>query len=139
MNAEGSLWIYLLEKWKISHKSENRTELTLKAFAYLKETLKERQGQPSEQEEIFAKEDTHKEFILKTYKQLMQFNIKNTLKTRKNKMCQRSKWTFLWGMPADRHMKRHSASLATREKQIKSPVRQALIFIRLATSKHLKE
>ena len=48
MNAASSLWIYLLEKWKINHKSENGTELTLKAFEYQKETLKERQGQPSE-------------------------------------------------------------------------------------------
>ena len=43
-----SLWIYLLEKWKINHKSENGAKLTLKAFVYQKETLKERQGQPSE-------------------------------------------------------------------------------------------
>ena len=48
MNAASSLWIYLLEKWKIYHKSENGTELNLKAFAYQKETLKERQRQPSE-------------------------------------------------------------------------------------------
>ena len=48
MNAASSLWIYLLEKWKINHKSENGTKLTLKAFTYQKETLKERQGQPSE-------------------------------------------------------------------------------------------
>ena len=41
------------------HKSENETELTLKAFAYQKKTLKERQGQHSEYKEIFAKEETH--------------------------------------------------------------------------------
>ena len=48
MNAASSLWIHLLEKWNINLKSENGTELTLKAFAYQKETLKERWGQPSE-------------------------------------------------------------------------------------------
>ena len=84
------------------HKSENETELTLKAFAYQKETLKERQGQPSEYKEIFAKEETHKEFISKTYKQPMQLNIKNTYKPRKKKkMGQRLKWIFLLGKPTD--------------------------------------
>ena len=37
-----------LRKMKVNHKSENGTELTLKAFAHQKETLKERHGQPSE-------------------------------------------------------------------------------------------
>ena len=79
------------------HKSENETELTLKAFAYQKKTLKERQGQPSEYKEIFAKEETHKEFISKTYKQPVQLNIKNTYKPRKKKGGQRLKWMFLQG------------------------------------------
>ena len=47
MYAARSLWIHLLEKWN-NLKSENGTKLTLKAFTYQKETLKERQGQPSE-------------------------------------------------------------------------------------------
>ena len=34
--------------------------------------------QPPEWEKIFANESTDKEFICKTYKQLMQLNIKNT-------------------------------------------------------------
>ena len=55
-----------LTKMKVNHKSENGTELTLKAFAHQKETLKERQGQPSEYKEIFEKEETHKEFTSKT-------------------------------------------------------------------------
>ena len=81
---------------KVNHKPENGTKLNLKAFAHQKETLKESQGQPSEQEEIFAKEETQG-FISKTYKQLMQLKIKNTYKPRKKKkkMGQRSKWIFL--------------------------------------------
>ena len=41
-------------------------QVNRKSFAYQKKTLKEGQGQPSEQEEIFAKEETHKEFTSKT-------------------------------------------------------------------------
>ena len=32
MNAASSLWIHLLEEWKINHKSENGTKLTVKVL-----------------------------------------------------------------------------------------------------------
>ena len=60
-------------------------QVNLKSFAYQKKTLKERQGQHSEYKEIFAKEETLKEFISKTYKLLVQLIIKNIYKPRKKK------------------------------------------------------
>ena len=47
MNAASSLWIYLLEKWKINHKSENGISLTLKSICLQKETLNKIQAQPA--------------------------------------------------------------------------------------------
>ena len=52
--------------------------MKLKSFYTAKETIKKIKRQPSEWEKIFAKEATGKGLISKTYKQLMQLNIKNT-------------------------------------------------------------
>ena len=52
--------------------------MKLKSFCTARETIKKMKTPPLEQENIFAKEATDKEFISKIYKQLMQLNIKNT-------------------------------------------------------------
>ena len=52
--------------------------MKLKSFCNAKETIKKTKRQPSEWEKIFANEATDKGLISKTYKQLMQLNIRKT-------------------------------------------------------------
>ena len=52
--------------------------MKLKSFCTANETIKKTKRQPSESEKIFANEATDKRLIFKTYKQLMQLNIKKT-------------------------------------------------------------
>ena len=51
--------------------------MTLKSFCTAKKAINKTKRQPSEQEKIFANEETDKGLISKIYKQLMQLNIKN--------------------------------------------------------------
>ena len=48
------------------------------SFCTAKETINKTKRQPSEWEKIFANEATDKGLISKTYKQLIQLNIKKT-------------------------------------------------------------
>ena len=52
--------------------------MKLKSFCTAKETMNKTKRQPSEWEKIFTNEATDKGLISKTYKQLMQLNIKKT-------------------------------------------------------------
>ena len=53
-------------------------QMKLKNFCTAKETINKTKTQPSVWEKIFANEATDKGLISKTYKQLMQLNIKKT-------------------------------------------------------------
>ena len=58
--------------------------MKLKIFCTAKETINKMKRQPSEWEKMFANEATDKGFISKTYKQLMQLNIKKQTTQSKN-------------------------------------------------------
>ena len=65
---------------KIKTKINKLDLIELKSFCRTKETINETKGQPTERENIFANEMTHKGLIYKVYNQLTQLNIKKTIK-----------------------------------------------------------
>lgn len=101
--------------------------IKLKSFctANPKQTLnpKQNEKQPTECEKIFINEATDKGFISKIYKHLLQLNTKNLTTPSKNGT--KSKKTILQRRHTDgqKHMKRCSTSLTSREIQIQTTMR----------------
>ena len=124
---------------KIKTKINKWNLIKLKSFCTAKGTINKMKRQPTEWENIFANEAANKGLISKTYKQLMQFNIKNKTKQRSNPI---KKWTDLNRhfskediQMAKKHMKRCSISLIIREMQIKTALRHHLTLVRMAIIK----
>ena len=102
----------------------------------MKETISKVKRQPSEWDKITANEETDKELISKTYKQLLQFNsrkINDPIKKWAKELNRHFSKEDI--QMANKSMKRCSASLIIREMQIKSTLRYHLMSVRMAAIK----
>ena len=104
--------------------------IKLKSICTTKESISKVKRQPSEWEKIIANEASDKEQISKIYKQLLQHNsrkIKDPIKKWAKEHLSKEAIQM-----ANKHMKRCSTSLITREMQIKTTMRYNFKPVRMA-------
>ena len=128
---------HLLELMEI--KTVNKWNLIkLKSFCTAKETISQVKRQPLEWEKIIANETTDKGFISKIHKQLIQFNARKTNNPIKKWGKDLNRYFSKEDLQmANKHMKRCSTLLITRETQIKTTMRYNLMLLRITIYKKI--
>ena len=110
--------------------------IKLKRFCRAKEAISKVKRQPLEWEKITANETTDKGLISKIYKQLIQLNTRKTNNPIKEWGKDLNGYFSKEGIQmSNKHMKRCSTLLITREMQIKTTKRYHLTPVRMAIIK----